>query len=827
MDTNIEQQITHTEDQQATFDEQRTTAFEDTHITQAIDNIPTMNNYLMTEDLYTSKNILETPVIIDTILWSTTDLIGATLGTYQIPDVFATIPNFHDLLLRTYTAFKPTIELSFKLNSTPFHQGRVLAYYNPMSQVKSASVPLGSADKMETRQLISQMPSVFLDASLANSGTIQIPFEFLKAYFNTNSDSGLAPMGDVNIIVFNPLLTAPSVPATVTIQCMLKCTELELHLPIYPHDVIFSQGIESREALGLFDSAKKVGGNVVSGLKSGRDAFANFTTGNFSGAFTNAGKTLGSIGSIFDTFHLDKPAKLDVNTVNTLHPIGPLNHMRGEDTSLRLGASPIGGYLTHNLFSSTSGDEHKISNIIKIKAFQDEFIWNTSQPEGTVLARFNVAPWAFHLTPLILNGTPPESSWLGWSFPFVGYICRMFSFWRGSIAYRFDVISSKMHSGRLAFIFIPNDDITDQGDPATVDLKLYSNCPIEYFDVAEKKSIDLVVPFVSPTPLKKIPFASQQADLPPSLEDYQTGRLLMVVMNRLVAPSNTAQQVSINQFMGGGSDMEFEAPCILNAMGLASTVTLPAPPGERVAMSSDSPVPTRSEDLESQNFIVKGGSTVANLDSFGESLKDIRDLMRRYTFLAYARLPIAEVPGTTGFYGGSVKFPITPALSLNYSGAETFTGLSTSFHTYLSRLYAFWHGSMRYKIVPFVNRTVNTQLAVEFQYGDNHDATEFLSNPSYPTALTNLSQQSALEVETPYYSYYTQLSTLPSDTDPVWNDKEQFEGSLLLSVFSDKLTDFTTVGSVSALTATVFSSIGDDMAFSLLVAPPQLWIAEL
>jgi len=838
--TDLEQNLTVNETQQIIEEEQRTTTHENSHVDTPQDNIFTMNRFSMNIDEVSSRNILETPVIVSTTAWNAGDPVLTQLVSFNIPDIFTTLKNFHDTMLTTYSVFKPTIVFHFKLNSTPFHQGKVLCWYNPLNQLQPATSAL---DKTISLTSISMQPSVFLDASLANSGDIEIPFEFFKTYFNTNSDSGLPPMGSINVTIFNPLSSASGSSTTATIQILLSCKELQVHIPIAPHTVLFSSG-SIGEAEDILEAEAQVFEAIGKGISNiwntgkdvvqkGKEAFVNFKTGNFSGAFNSLRDGMGAIGNGLKNFNLDKPAILEATTHNTIYPIAPPPHMRGVDTSVRLGATPEGGYLTHDLFSSTAGSEHKIQTLARMKGFHDTTTWSTTDIPGTVLGVIPVAPWYQPLAgaPFVVNSI----TYQGLENTYLSYLATFFNFWRGSIAYRWDFVSSKMHSGRLAFILFPNDDPACKygSSPANLNLSLYTNNPIYYFDLAESKTAELTVPFQSGTHMKWMLPPTQFINGPPTqLENYLTGTLAIVVVNQLMAPSSVTQSVTFNSFVGAGPDMEFEGPTSSSPGYFRQDVGQNPPPLFATAQSAEDPQPSRSNDVHPTNFLLKAGSPVARLDAYNEHIDDVRDLTRRYTLSTRMSIPMNNL-GAGTYYTGSQAILNSPEVLLQLPSSVATLLRYSSFLNRISYLYAFWHGSIRYKILPSnTDRTKAIELTARYDFNSsNINAATLQTDAQWlvsadPYLWTNTSQQSALEVELPYYSIYTQLGTSSPlltanqllGTGWLYVQARTLDSGNLRAVGTEPINYF--------YDCTVLHAGGDDLAFSFPVAPPQTFYVK-
>lgn len=75
-------------------------------------------------------------------------------------------------------------------------------------------------------------------------------------------------------------------------------------------------------------------------------------------------------------------------------------------------------------------------------------------------------------------------------------MCRLFSYWRGSIVFTFKIVKTNYHSGRLLFCAIPNDSSTSVD--VTISTSAYLNR--EIMDIREGAVYKVVVPYASLRP---------------------------------------------------------------------------------------------------------------------------------------------------------------------------------------------------------------------------------------------------------------------------------------------------------------------------------------
>jgi hypothetical protein len=301
-----------------------------------------------------------------------------------------------------------------------------------------------------------------------------------------------------------------------------------------------------------------------------------------------------------------------------------------------------------------------------------------------------------------------------------------------------------------------------------------------------------------------------------------------------MAPSNVTHSVSFNSFVGAGPDMEFEAPATGDFGYFYEDLGSVPPSRITVAQSIDDPQPTRSSDVHPVNLLFKSGSPVKRLDAYNEHIDDVRDLTRRYTIKDTITLKMT-LNANTGFYDGAISILNSPT-SLSETAAFTNHLRYQSFLARISEMYAFWHGSIRYKILPYTTRTTNLQLTASYNYAPQWINSpsgpgtfyNFLENTGDPVSWTNVSQQSALEVELPYYSVYTQLATslinTPYAGSPINLAPQCYAtGWLSINARTSDTNAMRKVGDDYFLDLHVLNAGGDDLAFSLPVAPPQTW----
>ena len=906
------------------------------------DVIERFDRYAMPEMKMTAEDILKNPVLIDSFNWTTANPRGTQLSSYLVPEIIGNKATFHQLMLQTYAYYKPTFVLRFVVNSTKFHVGRLLVSFDPFQQMLDAE-DLTKRNKFANVYSLTGNPNVLMDAAYSNSAEIRIPFEHVQDYLTTNSPATFAVMGKIRVTVLNPLQVSTSMPTTVNIQTFLRAETVNLHVPVYPHIPQIPNASLSHfhHAESQGGALAKIGGPIGDTASGAYNAVWNVITGNFSGALSSGADALKGASALVDDFqneNFDKPIDGITATYNTIHPMAPLCHGKGVDSSIRLGITPIGAYAKHNTFSGLPSSEMNIAKLIKVKMLTNIFDWTQAGNPGDVLLSFPVMPSYTNYDTLAGGYSRVYST-------FLSYLASSFCFWRGPISYRLDAVASQFHTGRLLICFTPNSNSV----PPTLDQATQN--PLYVWDLREDRSCSFTVPFQSSVPRKMwAPWASltsrtQLTDL------HVIGYVHVFILNQLRAPTNVATDIEVNLYSGAGDNFELDVPMarvteqdfyaagippaltsqgedtvdqpsehghILQPedlepqpgpSGLAKPMPLPkseAPlppvgwidtaasyatslgtfavdtycntcatqhsrwrlddpirgriwqfcdlcerhyspilsqPHQHLAIAtsaesqSGSELPLRSEDQGAVQYLTKGAGKTAILNSFSERCMDVRDLARRFVLRRIDKLAwqASNVLIAPAFLAQQI-YNITPNADSQVTDSETLVAQAgalsqTIFLTKMARMYALWHGSIRYKFQlmgPYSSRTSGAIMdatyipnAAEFPLPSNPTSVD-VAYGGYPRVTTNTAQQPTLQVEAPFYNTFNQCLVETTATAPAFALRNS---SIRLSV-RDLGTQVAPAPPIAPLNNPVvyaYIAGGDDIRFSYVVSPPVIY----
>jgi hypothetical protein len=724
----------------------------------------------------TAENLLQNPIQIATFDWTTTDARETVLDTFDLPNAFTSVNSFQSTMLSIFAYLKCNLVLTFKLNSTRFHQGALWPFVDPMHQMLDSQPPPSVMSKFVNIWSASSQPRVEIDAAQSNPAILRIPYVHIQDRLTTNSKETWDVMARVRVLVASPLRAATGSNGTVTCQVFLHCEDVSLDDPIYPHvptipalmhsdDVSDDYPLDSHRPptpflrdyptvdqirtlitennrlanrmiannaairallftvvpcpVEMHGAALSAASKTVDGATG---AAYNVMTGNYGKAATSASKGLEGLGEGLSLLNLDKPADPSAAVCNYMSPYAPLSHGTGVDCSVRLGNAPLGAYL-ENRFASGISNDMDIYSRVQIPGLVEILQWTVDDLPGAVLLSVPVMPAYTHVLPVTDPAFAP-----GYSAVYntnLSYHAEMFVYWRMSMIYMLKAYCSQFHSGRLMLTFTPNQRLTTPAD-----LSQYTNLPAVYFDIQGNTLSTVAVPFHSSltrktwAPWANIPSRTQYTD------QHILGYMDIVVFNRLVAPSNVSPNIELFLFQAAASDVEFESPRLLSTTGfVVPTLSVSAPSHAEMHSEEDD---LTSRSAPQPEFLSKTPTPATRMNVFNEGVRDVRDLTRRYTPLRFYSLAL-EVVGTNGsiinpyVHGFSTaatdlaNIPVTPLLhsgDIFFRGSATPVNLNYStaqnFSNRIARTNVFYHGGMRYKIAPLCNRTQSLLMTATY-----------------------------------------------------------------------------------------------------------------
>lgn len=695
-------------------------------------------------------NFMERPVRIQSIQW---DVGTNTFVTFDPWYLFFNDPTMRSKLAR-YELLKANLNVKVVVTGTPFHYGRALMSYSPLPN-RDETLRFGDAAEYLIRE--SQKPHIFLDPTENSGGEMVLPFFWDKDYLSiTRGD--IPEMGRLNMRSFQTLKHANDGDDPVTISVYAWASDVELTMPTAQDPFVsqsmeYGQGIISKPATAV----AKIAGMLSSLPQIGPFALA-----------TQMGAS--SVAKIAQLFGFCRTPILSSIQLYKPIPQGNLANVDAPEAVSKLSLdSKQELSIDPRITGLAAEDELSACAFSNRESYVTRFGWDTAPITGDVDALL----WNTYVTPTMYakrTGTTVDQLHLT---P-MAHMSQMFDHWQGSITFRFVVVASKYHKGRLLFRFDPN---------STGPVDFASNYS-RVVDIAEERDFEITLGWAQALAFLNVATISGDnvpygiTKLPSNAGDFYNGILEVNVLNKLVSPS-VDSPVEVLVFARMNEDCVFAKPdgakmAELNYFPEVVPVVPPPPvfdsqsqefQGKPEAEHALQPIADSSPDNQSA------------LVYFGEVVPSLRCLFKRYTMTRYwaypaeqndpqlIRLDNKNLPLHSGWDPNGVDLSVV-------DGTTPFSLVNTSPISYLMPCFAAWRGSLRRKyyivgpgsasgfssVTRFPQDGVTPALTgVAVSGTDEEVATKTLTESFNPfsyngTASTLHAQNRCIEVDIPFYS---------------------------------------------------------------------------
>jgi hypothetical protein len=624
--------------------------------------------------------------------------------------------------ISNFKLLRAKLHLRVLINGSPLHYGRAMLYYNPLHNYDKVGRS-GGVNPLPLQNLMnnSQKPHLWLNPTTSQGGDLELPF----LWFNNALDLPLGEfdeMGTYDIVGVTPLRHANGGTTDVQISILAWATDVVLSGPttcnvdgIAPQSDEYSNRAFSARATTVASMMNKMSSAPI--------------IGPYARATSLAASAASAIAALFG---FSKPLELERTIIvpKTTHDMAT---SAGKDDSHKLSLDPKQELtIDPRAFGLSNKDEMEIANVASTESYLTTFTWTSgnSSPAGTILWNAVVDPAYYEL----YSATSPDIPRM--TMTASAFAALPFQYWRGSIKYRFQVVCSALHKGRIRIVYDPEIEVTTN-DPTRITPE-YNLGYQTVVDISETKDFEITVGWGQPSsyrhnalydgigPLHAITPLNYNS----STNTCGNGVIGVYVMNELTNPSSSVDDCYVVVSVAAGPDFEVAAPTNkpLSRLRFRTHADVDAPVQlqaevplieEIVPQSSELPVsavPTQDattfEATEHADTLADIGSLTSptNLVFMGETIRSFRPLLKRFCMTE-----IVRSKGTTFPVAGSVAhaiqrpaFPIEPGYTPYYGGTpndvpkvvagKPYTyGFMTPLR-FISAGYVGWRGSVRWKI---------------------------------------------------------------------------------------------------------------------------------
>lgn len=475
------------------------------------------------------KEFLARPIICPngSFVWTPGSLINTNLMDMQVPGTLFSSTSIWGKKLDGVYGFKGTLCIKLQANCQKFQSGILL-----LSVLPAAGHLLVARNDLIDSNIAykTMLPSVRYNINELDEVEIKVPFTSPELFHNIRKPINWSR---VFITVYNPV-----VGGNVNCTCWCWFEDIELHYPTAQSGFSASG---KRKARVSYSDKEDEGGMLSAPLSAFSRAFGSVAT-NIPMLSSLAAPTewfLRACSKAVSAFGyssvVDTTTRNSVVVRTTTHA----NNCDVNDTSDSLGLMASNKVAIMPGFAGSDIDEMSLQYVYQVPMYFRTVNWANTAVYSTLLTSIAVSP----VSNYIVNTVTPSAgaAVTTYLFPPCGYVATSFSFWRGSLVFRFFISKTDFHTGRILFTFTPNIDGTVA---PTFDKAGYVYKWI--WDIRDSHSFEITVPYVS-----SVPWMSTYID---SLA--YTGLLNAYVLNPLNAPTTVATSINFLCEVRGGEDFE-------------------------------------------------------------------------------------------------------------------------------------------------------------------------------------------------------------------------------------------------------------------------------
>lgn len=601
--------------------------------------------------------------------------------------------------LANYRLMRCKLHVRFTINGNGFYYGRALCSYNPFpnDDTLTAIRQFFPSDLVEA----SQRPHVFLDPTNSQGGDLELPFFTYENVLDIVTQTW-QNMGTVNIKSMQDLKHANGANVPVTINVFAWAEDVKFAIPTQFEPASISP---QADEYGMKPISRIAGAVAkMAGMLSSAPAIGPFARATEIGA-----QALGAIATLFG---YSKPqilecemfiprTKTNLAVTNTPEDSTKLTMDVKQELSIDPRTAGLG-----------SDDELSINYIASRESYLCEFPWPIGAVQETLL-------WNGVVDPGITNLDD------AYHLPALAFATMPFKYWRGTLKYRFQIVCSAFHKGRLKIVYDPVGTPPVAGVSPTQPSAEYNTAYTTIVDIADNTDFTIDVGWGQNTTYREhlgipqtiVPYDTEWLGYTSSTVPFGNGTIAVYVVNELTTPNSAVPyDIAINVFVSAGYGFEVAGPTneyvgrmrVTEPLFVARDEFLPESSELMVEMPDS--IPTNPQLIDSMAETIDSNDA-ANLVYFGERVSSFRQLLKRYNLVEIA--PAADPPavpaGTqsnleihrynlplvSGYYPNSTT--ASSVVEVVNGGRKYVYGFNNILN-YTTLAFAGWKGGVRYFI---------------------------------------------------------------------------------------------------------------------------------
>jgi hypothetical protein len=518
--------------------------------------------------------------------------------------------------ISNYNLFKAKCHVKIVVNGNGFFYGRMMVTYLPFHVLANRLQIVLNPDAADADFVgISQRPKVFLDPTISEGAEMILPFYYPWTYLSLTEDVDQWYMGElafnaiVNLKHANQDLAVAQQAVTITVYAWFEDVDL--------------QGPTIRNITSLAPQSGRECESINKPISQTATNIANIASAvkqipvlaPYASAVEKAATITSSVASALGyskPIAVAEPAPLVPRVVgsmavtNTTSSAMKLTLDVKQETSI----SPLDVNLK-------ADDELSFTSIAGRDSFLNRFVWPRNAAPGTMLMNYKVTPYLSRSV-----GTPAKTHMTA-----MCGVAACFKHWSGSIIYRFQIVKSAFHRGRLLIVYDPKDSVAVHEDNVhfthVVDIGETSDFELKIGNYQEREWLtESAQPWYS-----EVMFGSSPLQTSGSTDAVCNGVITIYVLNDLTTPTfdeTLNNDIRIVCYVRAGDDFQVAVPTtIANFSTVVPQAGIEMPFSNNLEVADDVGSGLRSES-HSHEMISMGNKLY-----MGETITSFRNLLKR------------------------------------------------------------------------------------------------------------------------------------------------------------------------------------------------------
>lgn len=637
------------------------------------------------------ENFFSRPLKIAEYQWDTSAALAQEFNPWLLYFSNARV----NARLQNFNLLRCKLHLKVVVNGSGFQYGRAVLAYNPLDVFDD----LSTHDSTEPADLVhtTQLPHVYLDPTTSQGGEMILPFFYHKNYLNI-PDRDWEDMGLCYLRSINTLKHANGATDKVTVNVYAWAEEVSM-------SVLTNQGYTPQSGQEV-DEANERG--FISGPASVVSKAAKTMTGisaiaPFAMATSKAADVIGGAAKMFGYC-----APLVTKAPESYKPLvsGSLATTNTPQTAAKLTLDDKQELSIDPRIAGLSGDDPLIiRDIAARESYLTKFPWTIGSAPETLLWNSRISPVTWAET----ASDPP-----GYLFPPCAMAAMPFKYWTGSMKFRFQVVCSSFHKGRLRVSYEPNFVTTPEYNTnytRIVDISKEQDFTIEVGNGQEYTLLDHLQPGPDTQDdcYSTTRFASKAQG---------NGVLSVYIVNELTTPNSTVNNdIEINVFVSMGEDFEVFVP---DSSVITKFVFKPQSGKEGVPQVIPESQGTKEPSAPQHVLTHRIGPTDQDLSNInkvytGESIASFRPLLKRWalhetTQMEEGRGVAVGIRCMVPFLRGNVANAVHTT-----SAANNYSYCNTLLYHWVRYAFQGQRGSMRWRVIPRASTSASNSHSIYLQ----------------------------------------------------------------------------------------------------------------